>query len=68
MFWKKPISMVPFIDYQSKGNQIAFVDKQEILGKPAYKLKLTNKNGDVSFFYFDISSGLLLKWDRHPQN
>lgn len=53
----------PFIDYQSKGNQIAFVDKQEILGKPAYKLKLTNKNGDVSFFYFDISSGLLLKWE-----
>ena len=53
----------PFIDYESKGNQITFVDKEEILGKPAYKLKLTNKNGDVSFFYFDISTGLLLKWD-----
>jgi hypothetical protein len=53
----------PFVDYKAKGNQIEFVDKVEILGKPAYKLKLTNKNGEVSFFYFDASTALLLKWE-----
>ena len=53
----------PFVDYKSKGNQIEFVDKEEILGKPALKLKLTNKIGDVSFFYFDASTYLLLKWE-----
>jgi outer membrane lipoprotein-sorting protein len=53
----------PFIDYKAKGNQIVFVDKEEILGKPAYKLKLTNKNGDISYFYFDTATSLLLKWE-----
>jgi len=53
----------PFVDYKEKGSNIEFVDKQEILGKPAYKLKLTNKNGEVSFFYFDASTALLLKWE-----
>jgi outer membrane lipoprotein-sorting protein len=53
----------PFVDYKEKGNKIEFVHKEEIVGKPAYKLKLTNKNGDVSFFYFDISNSLLLKWE-----
>jgi len=53
----------PFVDYKSKGSQIEFVDKEEVLGKTAYKLKLTNKLGDVSFFYFDASTNLLLKWE-----
>lgn len=53
----------PFVDYKAKGNQVEFVDKVEILGKPAYKLKLTNKSGDASFFYFDASTALLLKWE-----
>jgi hypothetical protein len=53
----------PFIDYQQKGNKIEFVEKLEILGRPAYKVKLTSRNGDVSLFYFDMSTGLLLKWE-----
>lgn len=53
----------PFVDYRDKGNKIEFVGKEEILGKPAYKLKLINKNGDTSFFYFDASSYMLLKWE-----
>ena len=53
----------PFIDYKAKGNQIEFVDKEEVLGTTAYKLKLTNKLGDVSYFYFDASTNLLLKWE-----
>jgi outer membrane lipoprotein-sorting protein len=53
----------PFVDYQDKGNKVEFVGKEEILGKPACKLKLINKNGDTSFFYFDASTYLLLKWE-----
>lgn len=53
----------PFVDYKDKGNQIEFVDKEEILGAPAYKLKVTSKIGDVSFFYFDATTSLLLKWE-----
>jgi outer membrane lipoprotein-sorting protein len=53
----------PFVDYQEKGNHIELVGKEEIQSKPAYKLKLTSKLGDVSFFYFDASSFLLLKWE-----
>jgi outer membrane lipoprotein-sorting protein len=53
----------PFVDYKAKGNRIEFVDKEEVLGKTAYKLKLTNKLGDSSFFYFDADTNLLLKWE-----
>lgn len=53
----------PFVDYKTKGNQVEYVDKEEVLGKSAYKLKLTNKLGEVSYFYFDASTNLLLKWE-----
>jgi len=53
----------PFVDYKSKGNQIDLVDKEEVLGVSAYKLKLTNKSGDVSYFYFDASLNLPIKWE-----
>jgi len=52
----------PFVDYKSKGNQIEFTGKEDVEEKPAYKLKLTNRNGDVSYFFFDASTHLLLKW------
>jgi hypothetical protein len=53
----------PFVDYQEKGNLIELIHKEEVQGKPAYKVKLTNKLGDISFFYFDASTFLLLKWE-----
>ena len=53
----------PFIDYKAKGNQLEFIDKEEVLGKTSYKIKLTNKSGDVSYFYFDADTHLLLKWE-----
>jgi outer membrane lipoprotein-sorting protein len=52
----------PFVDYKSKGNQIEFAGKEDVEEKPAYKLKLTNRNGDVSYYFFDASTHLLLKW------
>ena len=53
----------PFVDYKSKGNKIEYVGKQDVEGKPAYKIKLTSKNGDTSFFLFDTSTNLILKWE-----
>lgn len=53
----------PFVDYKAKGNQIELVGKEELDGKPIFRLKLTNKNGDVRFYLFDASSYLLLKWE-----
>ena len=53
----------PFVDYKAKGNKLEFLGKEEVLGKTAYKVKLTNKQGDLSNFYFDAASHLLLKWE-----
>lgn len=51
----------PFVDYKSKGNHLELAGKDEVEEKSAYKLKLTNRNGDVSYFFFDASTYLLLK-------
>ena len=53
----------PFVDYKAKGNKIDLVGKEEVQGKSAYKLRLTSKRGDTSFFFFEVASGVLLKWE-----
>lgn len=52
----------PFIDYKAKGNQIEYAGKDEVEGKPAQKLRLTSKQGDISYYFFDASTGLIMKW------
>jgi len=52
----------PFVDSKAKGNVIEYDGKDEVDGKPALRLKLTNKNGDVSYFLFDVATGLIQKW------
>ena len=58
----------PFINYKAKGNQMEYAGKTTVEGKPAYKIKLTNKNGDVSYFSFDAESFLLLRWQGNRKN
>jgi outer membrane lipoprotein-sorting protein len=53
----------PLVDYKAKGNQIELMGKEDLDGKPVFRLKLTNKNGDVRFYLFDVSSFFLLKWE-----
>jgi outer membrane lipoprotein-sorting protein len=53
----------PLVDYKSKGNQIELAGKEMLDDKPVYRLKLTNKYGDVRSYFFDASSYLLLKWE-----
>jgi len=54
----------PFIDYKTKGNQIELVGKEELDGKPVYRIKLTNKNGGIRFYLFDATSFLPVKWEE----
>ncbi len=47
--------------YKQKGHTIELAGKEDIEGTPAYKLKVTKKNGDVSHLYLDAESYLLVK-------
>jgi outer membrane lipoprotein-sorting protein len=52
----------PFIDSKAKGNTLEYAGKTSVEGKPAYKIKMTNKNGDVSYFSFDAATYMLVRW------
>lgn len=43
----------PLIDYQSKGNTVEYMGVDQVDGDDAYKLKVTLKNGDIFYYYFD---------------
>ena len=58
----------PFINYKAKGNQVELLGKTTVEGKPAYKIKLTNKNGDVSYFSFDAATFLIIRWQGTSKN
>jgi outer membrane lipoprotein-sorting protein len=49
------------IDYKEKGHTVELVGKEDLEGTPAYKLKLTLKNGDVRTIYIDAATYLELK-------
>ena len=53
----------PLVDYKAKGNQIELAGQEKLEDQPVYRLKLTNKNGDIRFYFFDASSFLLLRWE-----
>ncbi|MEP6742377.1 MAG: hypothetical protein ABJB61_07745 [bacterium] len=43
----------PLVNYQQKGNKVAFVGMEPVEGTDAFKLKLTLANGDVRYYYMD---------------
>ncbi len=51
----------PFIGSEEKGYTIELVGEEEIEGTPAYKIKVTNKHGDVSHVYLDSEYFLEIK-------
>src|SRR5438132_473701 len=58
----------PLVDYKAKGNQIELIGKEKLDDKPVYRLKLTNKNGDVRFYFIDATTFFLLKWEGIRKN
>jgi hypothetical protein len=53
----------PLVDYKAKGNQIELDGKEQVEGRDAYKLKITQKDGAVRYDYIDASSYLEVKWE-----
>ncbi len=51
----------PLVDHKAKGYTIDLAGKEDFEGTPVYKLKVTAKNGDVSYFYLDAGNFLSLK-------
>jgi hypothetical protein len=52
----------PLVDYKAKGNQIELQGKEKVDNGDAFKLKITQKDGQVRYDYIDASSYLEVKW------
>ncbi len=48
-------------NYKKKGHSIEFVGKVNLDGKPAYKLKLTTKDGNLKTYFIDADTYLITK-------
>lgn len=48
----------PTIDYKEKGNKVEYLGKADIEGTPAYKLKVTTKEGNEAILYIDAETNL----------
>lgn len=51
----------PMVDAKEKGNTVELLGKEDVEGSPAYKLKVTLKNGDISYAYIDTETALEVK-------
>jgi len=51
----------PLFNYKDKGNKVEYLGKGDLEGTPVQKLKLTEKEGDVTTIYLDADSYLELK-------
>jgi outer membrane lipoprotein-sorting protein len=51
----------PLVDYKEKGHQIELIGKEDVEGTPAYKLKVTKKNGDIVNVFIDAEQYMLIK-------
>lgn len=53
----------PLVDAKAKGNVLALIaGVHKVDGHDAYKLKVTHKDGLVTYYFFDASTFLLTKW------
>ena len=43
----------PLVDWKEKGSTVEYLGTEDVDGTPAYKLKVTRKNGSVNFVYLD---------------
>lgn len=51
----------PLVDYATKGNKVELMEKQDIDGTPAYKIKLTLAAGKELIYYIDTKTNLLIR-------
>jgi len=55
------------VDYAAKGNKVELAGVEKVEGKDAYKLKITQKNGDVQYTWIDAQSFLDVKVSGTPR-
>lgn len=51
----------PFVDYKTKGHSIESLGSDDLDGTDVFKIKLTEKTGDISTYYIDKESYMILK-------
>ena len=54
----------PLIDYQAKGNAIAYLGHDTVDGDDVYRLKVTLKNGDIVYYYLDPDTFLEIRTEK----
>ena len=57
----------PLINYADKGTKVELAGSEAVDGHPAYKLKLTLKNGDKRDLWIDAGTFLEVKMDGEPR-
>ncbi len=51
----------PLVDPEKKGHQVELVGKEDLEGSPAYKLKVTLRSGEVTYYYLDADYFLVVR-------
>ncbi|MEA2165214.1 MAG: hypothetical protein QOK37_3341 [Thermoanaerobaculia bacterium] len=51
----------PTFDYKAKGNKVEYIGKEDVQGTPAYKLKVTTKDGKESYVFLDAETYLAIR-------
>lgn len=54
----------PLVDYERKGNTIAYLGHELVDGDDAYRLRVTLKNGDILYYYLDPDTYLEIRVER----
>ncbi|HTS87623.1 MAG TPA: hypothetical protein VMG41_03960 [Gemmatimonadales bacterium] len=53
----------PLLDHEKKGNTVELLGKVEVRGRPAWKLRVVEADGEVRLDYVDAESFLEDKWE-----
>lgn len=51
----------PLVDYKSKGHTAELLGKEDLEGDEVYKVMLTKKNGNITYYYIDAQKYLIWK-------
>ena len=58
----------PLLDYEKKGHTVSLEGKETVDGTETYKVKLTRKNGDVEYYYFEPEYYVPIMMEREISN
>lgn len=61
MFQKQSDFEGGLVNYKEKGSKVELIGKEDLEGSEVYNLKLTDKDGNITTYYLDASSYMVLK-------